>query len=125
MSEPKRSGPIRRRVNSRRNSSCALPLDRLDWANWWTDRVYHFTYLHVVADDKTAHRVYCKLAENPRLAFRNGQLYWLIDAREMVEKLPRADDPEELRELQEAGAKAWADVPDAAQWLRDLRGGNL
>ena len=48
-----------------------------------------------------------------------------IDAREMVEKLPRADDPEELRELQEAGAKAWADVPDAAAWLRDLRGGNL
>ena len=48
-----------------------------------------------------------------------------IDAREMVEKLPRADDPEELRELQEAGAKAWAGVPDAAAWVRDLRGGNL
>ena len=48
-----------------------------------------------------------------------------IDAREMVEKLPRADDPEELRELKEDGAKAWADVPDAAAWLRDLRGGNL
>ena len=48
-----------------------------------------------------------------------------IDAREMVEKCPRADDPEELRELKEAGAKAWAGVPDAAEWLRDLRGGNL
>ena len=48
-----------------------------------------------------------------------------IDAREMVEKLPRADDPEELRELQAEGAKAWAGVPDAAAWVRDLRGGNL
>lgn len=24
-----------------------------------------------------------------------------------------------------AGAKAWADIPDAAQWLRDLRNGTL
>ncbi len=99
MSEPKRSGPIQRRVNSRRNSSCALPLDRLDWANWWTDRMrilgndfvsddvapspndvmHHFTYLKVVADDKTVQRVFCKHADNPRVAFRNGQLYWLID----------------------------------------------
>ena len=48
-----------------------------------------------------------------------------IDARALVENLPPAYDPEELRELQEKGAKAWAGVPDAAQWVRDLRGGNL
>ena len=48
-----------------------------------------------------------------------------IDARVLVENLPPAYDPEELRELQAEGAKAWAGVPDAAQWVRDLRGGNL
>ena len=48
-----------------------------------------------------------------------------IDARGLVEDLPPTYDPEELRELQEAGKKAWADVPDAAAWVRDLRGGNL
>ena len=88
MSEPKRSGPIRRRVNSRRNSSCALPLDRLDWSRWWTHSIqimsadtlepYVFTYLHVMEDHKV-HRVFCKLAVNPRVEFRNGRLYWLID----------------------------------------------
>ena len=47
------------------------------------------------------------------------------DAREIIAKMARGYDPEELCELQEAGAKAWAGVPDAAQWVRDLRGGNL
>ncbi len=47
------------------------------------------------------------------------------DAREIIATMSRGYDPEELRELQEQGAKAWADVPDAAQWVRDLRGGNL
>lgn len=48
-----------------------------------------------------------------------------IDAREILAKMPPAYDPEELRELQEQGSKAWADVPDAAEWVRDLRGGTL
>jgi hypothetical protein len=47
-----------------------------------------------------------------------------IDARAMVGKLPPAYDPEELRELKEEGAKAWADVPDASGWVRELRGGH-
>lgn len=107
MRKPKRSGPIWRRVNSRRNSSCALSLDRLDWSNWWTDRlqvlatdiiqddvttsakdaVKHFAYLHVVADDKTVHRVFCKHADNPRLGFRNGKLYWLIDKKQTTRRI--------------------------------------
>ena len=45
--------------------------------------------------------------------------------RERVAKWSREYTPEELWELQELGAKAWAGVPDAAAWLRDLRGGNL
>lgn len=45
-----------------------------------------------------------------------------IDARVLVENLPPAYDPEELQKLQEQGAKAWAGVPDAAEWLRELRG---
>ena len=48
-----------------------------------------------------------------------------IDAREIIAKMPPDYDPDELRELQEEGAKAWAGVPDAAAWVRDLRGGNL
>ena len=48
-----------------------------------------------------------------------------FDAREIIAKMPPAYDPEELRELQEQGAKVWADVPDAAAWVRDLRGGTL
>jgi hypothetical protein len=46
-----------------------------------------------------------------------------IDAREMIEKLDPPYDPEELRELTGEGAKAWAGVPDAEAWLRELRGG--
>ena len=45
--------------------------------------------------------------------------------REIVAKWSREYTPDELRELQAKAAKAWADVPDAAEWLRDLRGGNL
>lgn len=48
-----------------------------------------------------------------------------IDARESIAKMPRGYDPDELRELQEQGAKAWAGVPDADEWVRELRGGNL
>ncbi len=46
-----------------------------------------------------------------------------IDAREMIQKLAPPYDPEELRELTGEGAKAWAGVPDAAAWVRELRGG--
>ena len=31
---------------------------------------------------------------------------------------------QELEKLIEAGTKAWADVPDAAAWVRELRGGS-
>jgi hypothetical protein len=47
-----------------------------------------------------------------------------IDAREMIEKLPPAYDPEELKEFVADGTKAWADVPDASGWVRELRGGH-
>jgi hypothetical protein len=46
-----------------------------------------------------------------------------IDARPLIAKLPPAYDPEELKEFIEEGTKAWADVPDAAAWVRELRGG--
>ena len=49
----------------------------------------------------------------------------IIDAREMIETMPTGYDPDALRKFQEAGSKAWAGVPDAAAWVRDLRGGNL
>jgi hypothetical protein len=36
---------------------------------------------------------------------------------------PPKYDQDELKEFIEEGTKAWADVPDAAAWVRELRGG--
>jgi hypothetical protein len=74
---------MRRKVNSNRNSSCgSVKLSDLDWTNWFTDTSFETHYLHVTHKDGYAiggiHRVHCKLAENPRLAMQNGELYWLI-----------------------------------------------
>jgi hypothetical protein len=32
-------------------------------------------------------------------------------------------DEEAMRRFEEEGTKAWADVPDAAAWVREIRGG--
>lgn len=90
-------GPLRRKVNNPRNSTCSAPLDRLDWDNWFTDygfaddagRMnggYNF-YLHVHHEDgESIHRVYCREAVRrnvrPRLELVNGELVWLIDRYE-------------------------------------------
>ncbi len=31
---------------------------------------------------------------------------------------------EQYKRMTEAGAKAWADVPDAGKWVRSIRGGD-
>ena len=82
-------GPKWRRVISKRNSECSMPLEDLDWTNWWPDGFYcGQIYLHVQHkhhDTKghdwegTVHRVYCREGNQNRIAMKNGELYWLID----------------------------------------------
>lgn len=76
------TGPRRLKVNSRRNSACVVPLDRLDWSRWFTDRTDQRVYLHVWRLDEPdcIMRVYCKREGGVRLAMRGGELYWLVDA---------------------------------------------
>ena len=74
--------PRRLKVASKRNSDCGVPLDQLDWSNWWTDIVGQVVYLHVQHTDKSdgaVHRVWYKHADYPRLMLRDGVLYWLVD----------------------------------------------
>jgi hypothetical protein len=83
-------GPLRRRVANPRNSVCSTAkLADLDWQNWFADE----GYIHVRRSrsdldgvgDETWHRVFARIPANlpkdtrPRLACRNGQLFWLID----------------------------------------------
>lgn len=72
--------PQRLKVNNRRNSACAMPLDRLDWSRWFTDGIGGSLYLHVHGPDETIQRVYCRRSEKPRLAFSDGELWWLVDS---------------------------------------------
>lgn len=77
----------RRKVNSTRNSDCCVPLDALDWSNWWTDGYVvggeHRLYLHV--PDKRpefkgcSYRVRCKHNDEGtmRIAMKDGELFWL------------------------------------------------
>lgn len=69
------------RVSSRRNSTCgSAPLYMLDWARWFTDGGPDSLYLHVHHyRDDSIHRVFCRHNDHPRLAMRDGALYWLID----------------------------------------------
>lgn len=73
--------PRRLLVTSPRNSVCgSARLADLDWSEWWTDNwgVPGVLYLFVAGPDGSAHRVYCKHTETPRLAMRGGKLYWLV-----------------------------------------------
>lgn len=81
------SSPAWKRVDDPRNSACATArLKDLDWSNWWWDSA---GYIHVRRsvpsldgpgpDDCTHHRVRCRLTGSPRIAMRDGHLYWLVD----------------------------------------------
>jgi len=82
---PKRPGPVWRKVYSPRNSSCGVDLDKLDWLNWWTDSLNGVHYLKVKEPGQgTVQRVYCKHANAPRVGVRSGTLCWLIDSPKTV-----------------------------------------
>lgn len=68
----------RYKVKSKRNSYCPVPLESLDWNNWFTDRSWGMHYLHVEGEDGAIVGVYCKHSDEPRLAMENGELYWLV-----------------------------------------------
>lgn len=70
-----------------------------------TNRLYHKTLLRVQAEENTRTG-----------ALRNVRL---ID---FVEYDPQYDE-QALEQFIEKGTKAWADVPNAAEWVRKLRGG--
>lgn len=77
------TAPRRLKVNSRRNSDCAIALDRLDWSLWWTDGSADRIYLkvHVKDDpDERVFRVHCRREGGVRLRMEGGELYWLVDA---------------------------------------------
>jgi hypothetical protein len=70
----------RHKVNSRRNSECAVELRILDWTRWFTDGTDGRLYLHVYHyRDEGIMRVWCRHSEKPRLAMHRGELHWLID----------------------------------------------
>ena len=77
-----------RRVNSTRNSYCgSCHMKQLDFTEWWMDTFdlekSQWCYIHVASkDNETVHRVRCKYSDKPRLGYRNGALYWLIDRKE-------------------------------------------
>lgn len=69
------------RVDSEANSSCeSASLEDLDWSTWWMDNSYGMIYIHVrdKRERDAWHRVYCRKSETPRLACRDGALYWLV-----------------------------------------------
>jgi hypothetical protein len=54
-----------------------------------------------------------------------------IEGREIKQPVPSGSvnyhpfyDEEAMRRFEEEGTKAWADVPDAAAWVREIRGGH-
>lgn len=69
------------------------------------NRLYHKVLLHVRAEQ------HFRTGE-----LRNIQLISFVDYRP-------AYDEEALDRFAAKGAEAWADVPDAAQWVREVRGG--
>jgi hypothetical protein len=69
------------------------------------NRLYHKALLHVRA------KQHYRTGE-----LRNIQLIAFVDYQPSY-------DEEALDRFTENGAKAWADVPDAAQWVRENRGG--
>lgn len=82
-SAPKPTRIRRLRVYSSRNSACgSARLADLDWSEWWTGtgfsgQMFVLHVRHKVMRD-TSHRVYCRHTDTPRLACRDGALYWLV-----------------------------------------------
>ena len=69
------------------------------------NRLYHSAVLHIQAEQH----------------FTSGELR-NVRLLSFVDYQPRYDE-ESLNRFAAAGAKAWSDVPDAAQWVREQRGG--
>jgi hypothetical protein len=69
------------------------------------NRLYHKTLLHVRADQ------HYRTGE-----LRNVQLIAFVDYKP-------AYNEEALERFTDKGEEAWADVPDAVQWVRETRGG--
>lgn len=83
-------GPRWFRVAHPRNSTCgSARITDLDFSEWWTDggsgSPWGLAYLKVPHKggngmEGTVHRVHCRYTDTPRLAMREGELYWLVPA---------------------------------------------
>jgi len=70
---------IWRKINCSKNSECAIALKNLDFENFWQDNSFGQNYLHIKQKDEDVYwRVYCKKIKNPRIAMKDGVLYWLL-----------------------------------------------
>lgn len=76
------------RVDNPANSDCSFPLSFLDFSNWFLDGAFNertgareSTYLQVrrPAVEGSYVSVFCKKADNPRIACDGQHLYWLLD----------------------------------------------
>lgn len=67
------------KVNDSRHSCCkSLPLSRLDWVRWFADIKDGRLYLYVYGADGSLYRVHCRRSETPRLAYEDGELWWVF-----------------------------------------------
>lgn len=102
-------GPRRLKVESPRNSECgSARLRDLNFSEWWTDSwtgegiagITHLKVPHKGGEgmEGTVHRVYCKHSEKPRLMWKNGTLYWLVehphDSQNESSETPQARPPQ-------------------------------
>ena len=75
-------------------------------------------YLRDQEENRLYHRQLLRVKAEQH--FKTGELR-NVRLIEFVRYRPRFDQ-EALDRIAAEGAKAWADVPDAAQWVRELRG---
>lgn len=77
-------------INDPKHSVSSVPLDRLDWTNWWQDGPSPFCatiYIHVphLPDDEmgdTVHRVYYRRKGRVRIGMKDGVLCWIVEPKE-------------------------------------------
>lgn len=74
--------PHRLRVDSPRHSLCLMPMDELDWSNWWVGRdreTGEFYLLVLDTGDATMVGVWCR-RQTVGVAMVEGELCWLVAA---------------------------------------------
>ena len=67
------------KVNDGRHSLCKVQqLSRLDWSRWFADIKEGRLCLYVCGPEDALHLVHCRKSETPRLAYEDGELWWIV-----------------------------------------------